>query len=90
MCANVHRELIQAAHLPLPIPSDRQLGRLGSGDGKLRGTRRAQETAAVFPDTHTVVLQSGGSAAGSHRRSVPDHPGQIKKDYRKQPSPMAF
>lgn len=61
---------------PLPISSDRQLGRLRSREGRLRGTTgRAQETAAVFPDTHTVVLQSGGSVAGSHRRPVLDHPG---------------
>lgn len=60
---------------PLPISSDRQLGRLRSGERRLRGTiGRAQEAAAVFPDTHTVVLQSGGSASESHRRPVLDHP----------------
>lgn len=61
---------------PLPVSSDRQLGGLRSGEG-IKGTTgpgRAQETAAVFPDTHTVVLWSGGSLAGSHRRQAPDHP----------------
>lgn len=68
---------------PLPVSPDRQLGGLRSG-GEIKGTTgpgRAQETAAVFPDTHTVVLWSGGSTVGSHRRPVPDHPrGQNGKE----------
>lgn len=66
---------------PLPVSPDRQLGGLRSGEG-IKGTTgpgRAQETAAVLPDTHTVVLWSGGSLAGSHRRQAPDHPRSEQK-----------
>lgn len=60
---------------PLPISSDRQLGGLRSGEGRLRGTTgRAQETAAVFPDTHTVVLQSGGQHCWISQEASPGSP----------------
>lgn len=66
---------------PLPVSPDRQLGGLRSGEG-IKGTTgpsRAQETAAVFADTHTVVLRSGGSIVGAHGRPVPDHPRSERK-----------
>lgn len=69
---------------PLPISSDRQLGGLRSGEGRLRGTTgRAQETAAVFPDTHTVVLQSGGQHCWISQEASPGSP-QVRKE-RNQP-----
>lgn len=96
MCVMYTENSSKRRIFPLPVSPDRQLGGLRSGEGTkgTTGPSRAQETAAVFADTHTVVLRSGGNTVGAHGRPVPDHPRSEQKGRHvargNSPGPVAF